>query len=110
MIVTSQQLRNLTTGRLHTEMGDIYSLIDFITQSPGIMTHQIPRAVKAIEPWLREQVPAVRFWNGEYDPSHEGEYDLAHMTADENAAFFERYSAMPDPLDGKKIMVVESDQ
>jgi len=83
MIVTYQQLRNLTTGRLHTKMGDIYSLIDFITQSPGIMTHQIPRAVRAIEPWLCGIVTEPRFWDGEYDPDHVGEIDLRHMTVGE---------------------------
>jgi len=107
MKITYQQLRNLTTRRLHTNMGDIYSLIDFITQSPGVMTHMIPRAIIAIDPWLQSKVTDVRFWDGEYDPTHEGEFDLPHMTKDETVDFWRLFKEQPNPLVGKELVVVE---
>ena len=108
MKITYQQLRNLTSGRLHTYMGDIYSLIDFITQSPGVMTHMIPRAMRAIDPWLRGKVADARFWEYEYDTTHVGEFDLPHMTPDETAEFWRLFKEQPDPLSGKKVIVVEA--
>jgi len=108
MKITYQQLRNLTTGRLHTNMGDIYSLIDFITQSPGVMSHMIPRAIRAIDPWLRGKVTDERFWDGEYDPKHDGEIDLPHMTLDEKVDFWRMFNDQPDPLEGKQVVYVEA--
>jgi len=107
MKITYQQLRNLTTGRLHTNMGDIHSLIDFITQSPGVMTHMIPRAMRAIDPWLRSKVDDARFWQDEYDTTHVGEFDLPHMTPEETTEFWRLFQDQPNPLDGKQVVVVE---
>lgn len=55
--------------------------------------------MKAMEPWLRERVTDERFWDGEYDPSHVGEYDVPVMTKSESAAMFERYGKMPSLLE-----------
>ena len=85
-----QRLRNLTTGRLHTEMQDIYEDIEFITGERGVMTHNLPNAAKAIEPWLREKVTIT----------HIGEIDLKPMNAEEKAAFWTRYSELPSPFAG----------
>ena len=93
-----QRLRNLTTGRLHTEMDHIYKDLEDITGVQGLMTHMLPRAVKAVKPWLREHVTEQRFWDGEYDPSHTGEYTLPEPTAGERAAMFDLYKAMPNPI------------
>ena len=103
-----QRLRNLTTGRLHTEMGHIYEDLGAITGERGLMTHMIPRACRSIEPWLREKVTDPRFWDKEYDTSHTGEFELPEPTAVERAAMWERYSAMPNPLAGKKVIVLTS--
>ena len=102
-----QRLRNLTTGRLHTEMGHIYEDLGFIVGDDGLMTHMLPRVMRAIEPWLREQVTDSRFWDGEYDTSHKGDHPLRAMTAEESKAALELYSAMPNPLEGKQVVVVE---
>lgn len=101
-----QRLRNLTTGRLHTKMEDIYEDLEFITRGGGIMTHMVTRVCRAVEPWLREQVTDPRFWNGEYDTTHTGDYPLREMTPEENAAALERYKAMPNPLAGKVVIPV----
>jgi hypothetical protein len=102
-----QRLRNLTTHRLHTKMEHIYQDLGFITGDDGIMTHMLPRVMLAIEPWLREQVTDARFWDGEYDTTHTGEYALRAMTPEENAAAMQRYAAMPNPLAGKEVIAVQ---
>jgi len=104
-----QRLRNLTTGRLHTEMGHVYQDIERITGMEGIMTHMLPRAARAIEPWLREQILDERFWDGEYDATHTGDITLFPMNPDERKEMMERYSAQPNPLAGKDVIVVEGD-
>lgn len=102
-----QRLRNITTGRLHTDIDHVYEDLGWIIGEPGLMTHMLPRVVRAIEPWLREQVTDARFWGGEYDVTHVGEYPLRAMTSEEAAEAFERYKEMPNPLAGKKVIVVE---
>lgn len=52
MVITAQRLRNLTTGRLHTEMDDIYADLEMITGESGLMTHMLPGALRCVTPWL----------------------------------------------------------
>ncbi|WP_157648693.1 hypothetical protein [Thiobacillus denitrificans] len=101
-----QRLRNLTTGRLHTEIGHVYEDLEAITGERGLMTHMLPRAARAIEPWLREHVSDPRFWDGEYDTTHIGEHVLPEPTTDDRAAMLERYKAQPNPLEGKDVIAV----
>lgn len=101
-----QRLRNLTTGRLHTEIGHIYEDLGIITGETGLMTHMLPRAMRAVEPWLREHVKDARFWDGEFDQSHTGEFPLPGSTTEDRAAMFERYKSQPNTLEGKKVFVV----
>ena len=99
-----QRLRNLTTGRLHTEIGHVYQDIEYLTGMTGIMTHMIPRAMNALDPWLKEMVPDPSFWDGEYDTEHTGRYVLRPMNEAERADFEERYDAQPNPLEGKDVI------
>jgi hypothetical protein len=101
-----QRLRNLTTGRLHTKMDDIYQDLGFIVGDDGLMTHMLPRVMRAVEPWLREQVQDPRFWDEQFDQTHIGEYPLRAMTPEESAAALKLYAAMPNPLDQKPVIVV----
>jgi hypothetical protein len=94
----TQRLRNLTTGRLHTEMGHVYEDLESIIGQVGLFTHMLPGVLEAVTPWLRATVADTRFWNGEYDPAHTGEYDLPTPTAEERVAMLGRYSAQPSPL------------
>jgi hypothetical protein len=96
-----QRLRNLTTGRLHTDIGHVYEDLGIITGQTGLMTHMLPRALRACEPWLREQITDPRFWDGEYDTTHTGAVELPTPTDDDRAAMFELYKAQPNPLDAK---------
>lgn len=99
-----QRLRNLTTGRLHTQMEHIYEDLGVIIGDDGIFTHMIPRVMRAVEPWLRERVTESRFWDGQYDVTHTGEFDLPQPTDGDRAAMFERYKSQPDPLAGKEVI------
>lgn len=103
-----QRLRNLTTGRLHTEMAHIYEDLGIITGETGLMTHMLPRVFCAVEPWLRKHVTDPRFWNDEYDTTHTGTCDLPESTDAERAEMFELYKAQPNPLEGKNVIFVEA--
>src|SRR5690349_14196794 len=89
--INIQRLRNLTTGKLHTEMMYFYQDIEAFTGEAGVMTHQLGAASRALEPWLREKYPDERLWDGKYDPTHEGEVQLHVMTQEEKRAFFGRF-------------------
>ena len=102
-----QRLRNLTTGRLHTEMDHIYKDLEMLTGKKGLMTHMLPRVIAAVEPWLKEKVLDLRFWDGKHDVKHTGEIDLEMPTKEDQEIFFERFASMPNPLDGKDVIVVE---
>jgi hypothetical protein len=106
--MNAQRLRNITTGRLHTEMRHIYEDLGAITGESGLMTHILPRAARAVEPWLREHVTDPRFWDGEYDTTHTGEIELPEPTEQARAEMFERYKGMPNPLAGKDVMVIQA--
>ena len=86
-----QRLRNLTTGRLHTKMADIYQDIEYITGARGVMPNMRLDATNALLPYLREKAPESRFWTGGYDPSHLGEIDIPPMNSDERAEFWARF-------------------
>ena len=101
-----QRLRNLTTVRLHTEMWCIYEDLGMLTGEAGLMTHTLSRARKAVEPWLREHVNDERFWNGEFDTTHVGDYDLLMPTKEDQKVFFERFAEMPNPLADKQVIGV----
>ena len=96
-----QRLRNLTTGRLHTKMEHIYEDLGMIIGEKGLMTHMLPRVMKAVEPWLRDNISDLRFWDGKFDITHTGEFDLPETTDEDRKIFFERFSNMPNPLAGK---------
>jgi hypothetical protein len=88
-------------------MRDIYEDFAYILGDDGFTTHMLPRLLDAVEPWLRGQIADLRFWNGEYDTTHVGEYPLRPMTREESDAARERYKAMPDPLAGKAVVMVQ---
>jgi len=93
-----QRLRNLTTGRLHTDMGHIYQDIELLTGMGGGMTHMIPNVMRAMTPWLKDQVTESRLWDGEFDTNHMGEIDIDPMSEAEQKLMLERYSELPSPF------------
>ena len=89
-----QRLRNLTTGRLHTEIGCFHEDLELVTGERGLLRHMLPRVLQSIEPWLMAHVPDQRFWDGKLDVSHTGEYGLPEPTAEERGAMLERYAEL----------------
>ena len=101
-----QRLRNLTTGVLHTEMSHVYEDLEAIT-GQSLLTHMIPRAMNAVEPWLRTHVSDERFWNKRLDVEHVGDFPLPVATDRDRNEMFERYRAQANPLEGKKVVLVK---
>ena len=106
LFISAQRLRNLTTGRLHTKMDDIYQDLELITGEAGIMTHMLGRVNTAIKPWLETYVTESRFWDNAYDPSHTGEVLLPMPTPAEREQMFKRFGELPNPLAGKKVIAL----
>ena len=79
-------------------MEDIYLDLEEITGEKGLMTHMLPRALTAITPWLKEKVTEPRFWDGEYDTTHGGDYPLPESTKEERAEMFEIFKSQPSPF------------
>jgi len=100
--MNKQRLRNLTTGKLHTEMSHIYQDLEYITGMKGIMTHMLPNVMRAVEPWLEIMVTDSEYWDGEYSPTLEGEYDLQPMDMSQQDKCLMRYHDLPCPLFGSK--------
>ena len=93
-----QRLRNLTTSRLHTEIEHVYEDLEYITGMNGLMTHMLPNVMKAVEPWLQKKVTEPKYWNGEFETQHSGEYTLEPMNNDERALMLKRYNELPHPF------------
>jgi hypothetical protein len=102
-----QRLRNLTTGRLHTNMGHIYEDLESITGEKGLMTHMLPRALLAVTPWLKQHVTEPRFWDGQFDKTHTGTLALPASSEKDRKAMFDLYSEQPNPLAGKDVILVD---
>lgn len=92
-----QRLRNLTTGRLHTTMSDIYEDFEFFT-GVAFLTHQLPRALDAILPILKRKISEPRFWDDKFDLTHVGTYAIDPLDKEELAEFRETFRSLPDPL------------
>ena len=93
-----QRLRNLTTGKLHTEINHVSEDIETITGLPGLMTHQIPNAMTALKPWLLDNVMNSRFWDDNFDITHVGNIELPEMSDEERDALLDRFVYTPSPL------------
>lgn len=70
--ISCQRLRNLTTGRLHTKITDVYEDLITFTGKKTICSHDLPVAFNLVMPWLRQSVTDPRFWDNKYDTTHTG--------------------------------------
>ncbi len=50
------KILNFADGRLLTSIDDVYEFANFMT-GDNLFTHQLPRAFRAIEPVLKQQLP-----------------------------------------------------
>lgn len=96
-----QRLRNLTTGKLHTEMQHIYEDLGKLSGEDNLMTHMLPRMLDVINPWLKDQIKDSRFWNDAYDKTHLGDVYLRETTNEEKKEFVELFIKMPHPFKNK---------
>lgn len=93
-----QRLRNLTTRILHTDMSHIYQDLEFITGMDGLTTHMLPNVMLAVEPWLKLQVKDERFWDGEFDVTHTGEFEIKPINDVEQEEAKARYLDLSHPF------------
>ena len=99
--IDAQRLRNLTTGRLHTKMEDIYADLEMFTDTTGIMTHMLPNIMKAVKPYLINNLCDIsfgRFLDGKYDPNHTGTVEIERLDDYQKSQFWKDYSEMDSPL------------
>jgi hypothetical protein len=73
-------------------MEHVYEDIAIITGEGGVMTHQLPNALRAIRPYLREKITDARFWDEKRDRTHTGDIDVPTMNAVEQEAMWKRYA------------------
>lgn len=48
---------SITSEAMVCDIGEIYEILGWLTNEPGLMTHQLPRAARESEDFLREQFP-----------------------------------------------------
>lgn len=94
-----QRLRNLTTGKLHTDISFIYQDLEYITGMQGLMTHMLPNVMRAVMPWLKTKVNDSEYWDDKYSPELTGEYDIRPMNDEEKKEMFSMYQSMPHPFE-----------
>lgn len=94
MKIEVQRLRNLTTGKLHTDLADVYIDIQHLTGAKGIVTDDIPSACRALEPYLRKHATDPRLWDGKHDATHVGDIEIPTMDDAECCATFKTYLAL----------------
>jgi len=85
----NQRLRNLTTHILHTKVSHVYEDIEILT-GINIMTHQIPSALKAIQPFLEKRLNDDIFFDNKFDLSHLGNTDIKPMDEIERELFLRK--------------------
>jgi len=101
MKFTKKQLLNITTGRLYTNMDDIYSFFDSVIEE-GIMTHMLPNARKAILPIMETKYPDLDYTRT-FNPDivdGDKEYEI-EFTKEEKALFWKNYSNLPSTFEKK---------
>ncbi|MDE2233665.1 MAG: hypothetical protein KGJ90_06210 [Patescibacteria group bacterium] len=56
------QVLSVTTGRLLCGMDGIYDILNYMT-GEDLMTHQLPRAIGQVKPYIYQQSPLLRMIN-----------------------------------------------
>lgn len=93
MKTTTGKLRNITTGILHTEIGDVYKFFDEYLDMDGIMTRQLPSALRALEPILKNKFPDKPEWFTKewIKTGLNDSIDLPELTLEEKGIFWDNY-------------------
>ena len=92
LVFDNQRLRNLTTGKIHTNFDDVVEDLQKIFGDKYKTTSMTAGALNnAIRPWLMAQGLDDRFWDGRYDVTHTGTTQLHTPTPDEREEIGQRY-------------------
>lgn len=92
MKTTKGKLRNVTSGILHTEVGDVYKFYEEYIGEKGIMTHHIPSAFKALQPILKTKL-SEEWFNEEWIKEGLNEpVEVADLTAEEKAEYWKQFN------------------
>jgi hypothetical protein len=109
MKTTVGKLRNITTGILHTAIGDVYEFLEEYLDAKGIMTHQLPSACRALEPILKSKLPETWFVKEWVKAGLDVEAECPDLTEDEKKVFWESYEEhagkLWDKIKDKTIIV-----
>lgn len=109
MRTTKGKLRNVTSGRLHTSIGDVYEFYTAYCGAEGIMTHHIPSAYKALLPILKNKLSDEWFTDEWIKTGLEETVEVPEMTQTEKTTFWESFgvyaSAMWDSIKDKTIVL-----
>ena len=109
MQTTKGKLRNITSGILHTTIGDVYTFFEEYLGAKGIMTHQLPSAGKSIVPILKSKLSAEWFINEWQKEGLSEKVEIDDLTETEKADFWKQYDAyageMWNSIKDKSIVV-----
>lgn len=111
MQTTKGELRNITTGILHTEMKDIGFFISGYLGGGKFTTVEIGNAKDALMPILKTKLPAEYFTEAYVKDGLAEKVEIADLTADEKQKFHAAYKSLctktNNDIKDKAITVVE---
>jgi len=109
MKTTNGKLRNITTGILHTQIGDVYTFFEDYLDAKGIMTHQLPSAGRALESILKTKLDKEWFEKVWTKTGLDEPVEIPDLTDQEKKDFWKQYeinaSEMWDKIKDKTIAV-----
>ena len=91
MKTTKGELRNITSGTLHTNIEDVYKFFNEFTGQRGMMTHHLPSAAKAIMPFLKSKLSDEWFTDEWIKDELDAVVEIADPTEDEKTDFWEKF-------------------
>ncbi len=98
MKTTKGILRNFTTGRLHTDIGEVYKFIEQYTGEPGIMTHHLVSACQPIQFLLKRHL-SEDYFDGQWIKDGLDEVvEIPDPTREELAAFWQMFNGKAEEV------------
>lgn len=78
---------------MHTKIDDVYEIIEQLIGDKGIMTHQIPSAVRALEPILKTRLTKEWFDKVWLKEGLDEEVEVEDLTLEELDSFWREYGS-----------------
>ena len=109
MKTTKGKLRNITSSILHTSIVDVYLFLEEYTEFAGVMTHQLPSAMRALIPILQKKLPDEWFTEDWIKTGLDEPVEIPDLTEQEKKEFWLNYeyhaSKMWDKIKDKTIVI-----